>query len=158
MTFSDADIRLIRVLQEDFPTVEQPFAAVAERAGMSEEDAMEKITEWKGQGIIRRFGALLAHRRAGITANGMVVWDVPEEQIETLGARYAAHPAVSHCYARPRFDGWVYRLYTMVHATTREGVEAVAEELAAGVDNPHYRILYSTREFKKSDTKLFCED
>jgi DNA-binding Lrp family transcriptional regulator len=118
---------------------------------------MEKVKGWKEAGIIRRFGALVAHRRAGITANGMVVWDVPDEDIEKLGAIFAAHKAVSHCYSRPRFTGWPYRLYTMVHGKTREQVNGIAKELSASSGCDKYSILFSTREFKKSDTRLFFE-
>jgi siroheme decarboxylase len=157
MNVTQSEKELIRALQQDLPLAQHPFAEVAEQAGLTEQAALDKILEWKRTGVIRRFGALLAHRRAGFTANGMVVWDVTDEQLEPAGNQFSAHPSVSHCYARPAFPGWPYRLYTMVHGRSRDEVNSVAEELSRQSGISGYDILYSTREFKKSDTKLFCE-
>lgn len=158
MKFDDIDYGLISALQDNLPVEERPFAAIAERTGLTEEQVIEKIKKWKSSGAIRRFGALLAHRRAGINANGMVVWDTPEDQLEKLGAMFAAHGFVSHCYARPAFEGWPYCLYTMIHGRAKEEVEAAAKELSEQSGIKKYMILFSMREFKKSDTRLFRED
>ena len=153
----EKDKQLIRMLQENLPLDERPFRALAERAGMSEDEVIEKISGWKRDGVVRRFGALVAHRKAGFSANGMVVWDVPDEQIEEAGKKFSAHPSVSHCYARPTFEGWPFRLYTMVHGHSREEVEKTARELSGTFGGAKFIILYSTREFKKSDSRLFFE-
>lgn len=158
MGLSEKDIEIIRALQGDVEASPRPFAALAERLDVDEQQLIEKIKAWKSEGIIRRFGALVAHRRAGVAANGMIVWDVPEEDIERLGAVFSAHRAVSHCYARPRFPGWPYRLYTMAHGRTREQVLEIAKELSDSSGCKNYSILFSTKEFKKSDTRLFFED
>lgn len=155
---TDIDIKLLRALQEDLPVQEKPYSVIAMKTGIPENEVIEKIRQWKQDGSIRRFGVLLAHRRAGISANGMVVWNAPEDKIEDYGVRFAQHQAVSHCYARPVFEGWSYRLYTMVHGKTRDQVEAIAADLSKSVGLDDYFILYSTREFKKSDTRLFFED
>ena len=158
MEFTEMEVRLIRILQQDLPLVERPFDAIGASVGMSEDEVIEKIRNWQEAGIIRHFGSLLIHRRAGLVANGMIVWNVSEEEVEPVGERLATYPAVSHCYARPAFPGWPYRLYTMAHGVNREAVEAVARELSEAVGISDYRILFSNREFKKSDTRLFYED
>lgn len=158
MNLSETAISLIRALQEDLPDTERPFAAVAEKVGIGEDEVIRRVAQWKTDGVIRRFGALIAHHRAGFRANGMAVWKVDEEQLAALGERFARHPSVSHCYSRPAFPGWPYRLYTMVHGTTREAVEAIARELASETGLDEYDILFSTRELKKSDTRLFREE
>ena len=156
--FSKIEKKLIRELQCDLPESQRPFEVVADTVGISEEEVVMAVREWKQSGVIRRFGALLAHRKAGVSANGMVVWDAPDERLDEIGALFSECKRVSHCYARPRFPGWPYRLYTMIHGATREEVGIEAEALAkkAGLDK--YAILFSTREFKKSDTRLFCEE
>ena len=157
MNLTEKEIELIRTLQENLPLDEKPFAAVAARVGMDESEVLEKITRWKKQGVIRRFGALLAHRRAGFSANGMVVWNVADDQLQPVGEQFSKNAAVSHCYARPPFPGWPWRLYTMIHGKTRDAVETIAGELSEASGISDYKILFSTREFKKSDSRLFCE-
>ena len=44
------------------------------------------------RGLLRRVAAILYHRRAGFSANGMGVWQVPEAQILDIGRRMAAVP------------------------------------------------------------------
>ena len=42
--------------------------------------------------ILRRVAAILYHRRAGFSANGMGVWKVPEEEIMEVGAPHGLLP------------------------------------------------------------------
>ncbi len=158
MEFAEKEIRLLRALQEDLPVRERPYADLAARAGMSEAEALEIARRWKEAGIIRRMGAFIRHRKAGVKANGMVVWDVPEERIEEAGRAMSARDCVSHCYARPRSDKWPFRLYTMIHGATEDEVREQARLLSEELRVENFRILFSLRELKKSDTKLFMEE
>jgi DNA-binding Lrp family transcriptional regulator len=108
---------------------------------------------------MRRFGAVLRHRRVGYTANGMACWVVPEAQMETVGLRGAAFPEVSHCYQRPAYPPrWPYTLFTMIHGQTRDEVEAIVDEIARETGIGEYRVLYSTHEFKKERVRYFEEE
>ena len=71
------------------------------------------------QGVIRKFGAILRHQRAGITRNAMVIWAVPPDRTEEAGGVFASFREITHCYERrPPFEGR-YNLFTMIH--TAEG-------------------------------------
>jgi len=153
-----SDEELLKALQEGLPLCGQPYAELGARAGLSEDEVLRRIREWKDAGVIRKVGAFIAHRSAGIKANGMVVWDVPEDRLEEAGRRMAAHEMVSHCYARPRTARWPFRLYTMVHGRTREEVEAAVREIAAREKIENYKILFSMRELKKTETRMFTEE
>ena len=101
---------------------------------------------------MRRFAAVLNHRRAGFGANGMAVWRVPEDELERIGPQMAAFRSVSHCYRRPTYPDWPYSIFTMVHARSQELCEEVIEAIAqeTGITDPGARaVLYSTYEFKK---------
>ena len=104
---------------------------------------------------MRRFSAVLHHRRAGFKSNAMVVWKVPEERSEEVGNIMAQSRWVTHCYQRPTFPEWEYTHFSMIHATSQEACEQVAAEIseATGIDD--YRLLYSTREYKKSRVRYF---
>jgi DNA-binding Lrp family transcriptional regulator len=153
------DIPFIRALQQDLPLVPRPFAKIAERLGLSEEELLDKARELAGTGIMRRFSAVLRHRRIGYTANGMVCWVVPESQIAEVGRVAAGYSQVSHCYQRPAYPpDWPYTLFTMVHGQTRAEVESVVAEIARETGLDRYTVLYSTREYKKERVRYFEEE
>jgi DNA-binding Lrp family transcriptional regulator len=154
--FSDSDRAWVRELQKDIELVSRPFAPMAQRLGMSEEALLVKARDFLASGVMRRYGAVLRHRRAGFAANGMVCWVVPEDRVEEVGRLAATYPQVSHCYQRPsRPPDWPYTLFTMVHSRTQAEVEAVAENMAAASGICDYSILYSGREYKKERVKYF---
>ncbi len=107
------------------------------------------------QGTIRRFAAVLNHRQVGFSANGMVVWNCPQDRIDRIGAILASYPEVSHCYSRPAYPEWPYNLYAMIHGRSRQECESIAGKLAAATGLDNFRILFSTKEFKKKRLKLF---
>jgi len=151
------NIRVVRCIQEDLPLVERPFAVWAETVGMTETELLDLISTWISHGFMRRFAAILNHREVGFSANGMVVWSCPSEHIDTYGTILASHPEVSHCYHRPGFAEWPYNLYAMVHGRSVDECEKVAKKLAQEIGLGGYRILFSTKEFKKIRLKLFWD-
>jgi len=151
----ELDIRLIKMLQEGIPVTERPFEEIARRVTLSEEDVIRRINEWKANGTIRRFGAMIRHRLAGYSANAMVVWNVPEEQIEGFGTKAIEFPAVSHCYQRPQFPGFPYNIYTMIHGKSREECEFVARSISEATGVVEYKILYTNAEYKKTSPVYF---
>jgi len=154
---TEANVSAVRRLQEDLPLAERPFALVGEELELSETGVIDLIKEWLGQGIMRRFAAVLNHRQVGFGANGMIVWRCPDERIDACGRILASHAEVSHCYHRPAYAQWPYNLYAMVHGRTIEECRRVAEKLAEAAKLPDYQILFSTREFKKIRLKLFWD-
>ena len=147
--------RIIHELQQDLPVVSQPFAAVAETLGISEAELLEKVRELVADGTIRRFGATLRHQRSGFDANAMVVWEVGPERAEEVGAIFASFREVSHCYQRPALPNWPYRLFTMIHGSSREVCQEIAQRMAeaAGVEN--YELLFTEEELKKTTMAYF---
>ncbi len=150
-------IRIVRCIQEDLPLVSRPFRQLAAGLGMVEEELLAIIDDWLKAGVIRRFAAVLNHRQVGFSANGMVVWRSPLEQIDRLGAILGARAEVSHCYYRPAHPQWPYNLYAMVHGRSKEECLRIAARLAEAIELPDYDILFSTREFKKIRLKLFWD-
>ena len=155
VSLSDFDIQAIRELQEDLLMVPCPFDDMAQRLGVTTQRLFDIAREFEARGIMRRYSAVLHHRKAGFKDNGMGVWKVPPERSEEVGKKMAAHPAVTHCYERPTFPDWPYTHFTMIHATSREGCEEVAREISEATRINDYVMLYSTREYKKTRVRYF---
>lgn len=151
-------IRLVRCLQEDLPLKPRPFHALAQNLTIGSDDLMGLIRQWLARHWIRRFAAVLNHRRVGFGANGMLVWRCEPSRIDDAGTILAAFPEVSHCYQRQAYPQWPYNLYAMIHGKTEDECRRIAERLAQAVDIGEYRILFSTREFKKIRLKLFWNE
>lgn len=154
---SAREIAAVRALQNDLPLVAHPFLALAKEAGMAEEELLAHARQFIEGGEMRRFAAVLFHRRAGFTANGMVVWNVPAERVVAVGQQFAGYPAVSHCYQRPCYPDWPYSLFTMIHARSQEECERHVREMAGAAGIHDHAILYSVREFKKTRVRYFEE-
>jgi DNA-binding Lrp family transcriptional regulator len=154
---TDQDKNIIRELQKDIQLVPEPFITGAKNLGMSTADLLSKAKEFERTGIMRRFAAILRHREAGFSANGMVVWNVPDDKVDEIGYKIASFPQVSHCYQRPVYADWPFSLFSMIHARTTEAAETIASEISSTVGIKDYRILYSSREFKKERVKYFEE-
>ena len=163
VALTDDQKRLVRLLAGDFPIVQEPFAAMTlsngniERAGISGHDLLEQIRAWRAAGVIRRFGAVVAHQRLGYCANGMAVFQVPEERVDAVGKRLAEYEEISHCYRRPRLADWAYDLFAMVHGRSNAEVRAFVGRAARDLGLENYDILFSTAEYKKKSFEYFTE-
>jgi len=156
--FSEQEKRLIGELQQDIPVVNEPFAEIGKRVGLSGEQVLEKIQSWKREGLIRRFGSVLRHYKAGIATNVMIVWKVPAQRTPEVGPIMASFAAVSHCYERPVLPDWPYNLYTMVHATGKDECRQIAGEIARKTGIDDYQLLFSSKEYKKSSMEYFADE
>ncbi|HRH89428.1 MAG TPA: Lrp/AsnC family transcriptional regulator [Rubrivivax sp.] len=151
------DRELVAATQGGLPLVPRPYEAVAAVLGVDGETVRRHFAAMLQSGLVRRIGAVPNHYKLGYTANGMSVWDVADEQVDTLGERLAALPGVSHCYRRPRaLPLWPYNLFVMLHGRSRGEVEAQARDVAAllGTACRSHDILYSTAILKKSGLRL----
>jgi len=106
---------------------------------------------------MRRFAAILRHREAGFTANGMIVWKVPEERISEVGNKLGAFPQVSHCYERPVYPDWPYNVFSMIHCKSFDEAGQMTKDIQKQIDVSDYKILFSSREFKKTRVEYFVE-
>ena len=157
MPVSNFEIEVIRELQEDVPLVSRPFSPMAERLGISLQEMFDIADSFQERGLMRRFSAVLHHRRAGFRSNAMAVWKVPSERAIEVGNIMAQSRWVTHCYERPTFPDWPYTHFTMIHATSQDTCEDVAAELSEATGITEYMLLYSTREYKKTRVRYFVE-
>ena len=157
--YDETDIAVIRATQGDLPIVPEPYAAAAAALGMSEAELLEHLAGMKDRGLLRRVAAILFHRRAGFSANGMGVWAVPEDRVAEIGPRMAAYRGISHCYQRPTYPDWPYSVFTMAHGRSKEECDAILDAIAAQFPEIQDRAtLYSSTEFKKIRLLYFTDE
>ncbi len=156
--YDERDIAVIKALQGDMPIVSEPYAPAAEQLGLAQEDLLAHLEQMQERRLLRRVAAILFHRRAGFSANGMGVWKVPDDRVMELGPRMAAFRGISHCYQRPTYKDWPYSIFTMAHGRSKDECDAILDSIAdlTGVDER--ATLYSSTEFKKIRLLYFTED
>jgi DNA-binding Lrp family transcriptional regulator len=156
--YDDFDVAVIRATQGDMPVTEEPYASAAGQLKVTQEDLLVHLRGMQERRLLRRVAAILFHRRAGFSANGMGVWKVPDERIMELGPRMAAFRGISHCYQRPTYADWPYSIFTMAHGRSKEECDAILESIAADTGISDRATLYSSTEFKKIRLLYFTED
>ncbi len=155
---TESDVAFVREFQEDLPLESRPFDEMADRLRLTVDQLFTKAAEMITRRLMRRYAAVLHHRRAGFSANAMAVWNVPEDRSAEVGMTMAKHPAVTHCYERPRYEDWRFSHFTMIHAVTRGECEDIASKISDETDIEDYQLLYSHREYKKTRVRYFVDD
>jgi len=151
------DRKIIQATQAGLPLIGHPFQAIAEQCDCINEAVRQRLQHMLDCGIIRRIGAVPNHYRLGLKANGMTVWDVPDETAMMMGRQIGQLDFVSHCYLRPRhLPAWRYNLFAMVHGHTPDEVDAKTRLIAdlLGDRCDAHETLYSTAILKKSGMRL----
>jgi siroheme decarboxylase len=157
--YDELDRAVVRATQGDLPVVAEPYADAARELGMPVDKLIEHLQGMVERRLLRRVAAILFHRRAGFSANGMGVWKVPEERVLEAGGRMAAFRGISHCYQRPTYEDWPYQLFTMAHGRSKEECDAILDAVQAEVGCIEQRAtLYSSTEFKKVRLLYFTDD
>jgi siroheme decarboxylase len=154
---TEEDIATVRATQGPMPVVAEPYAPAAARLALPVETVLERLASLKQRGGLRRVAAILYHRRAGFSANGMGVWAVPDDQILETGKRMAAFRGISHCYERPTYPDWPYSVFTMAHGRSKEECDAILDSIADATGIGERATLYSSTEFKKVRMLYFTD-
>jgi siroheme decarboxylase len=145
------DRQLIAALQNGLPIVSRPYFAIAQTLHITEHEVIERLTSLKQQGLIKRLGVIVHHRKVGYRANAMIVWNIPDNSVDRIGKQLSQASFVNLCYLRPRHENWSYNLYCMIHGKSRDIVLAQLQIL---IEQYHlaefdYQVLFSLRCFKQ---------
>jgi DNA-binding Lrp family transcriptional regulator len=156
--YDEFDIDVIRATQGDMPVIEEPYAPAADKLGIPQDKLLEHLQQMQERRLLRRVAAILYHRRAGFSANGMGVWKVPDERIMEIGPRMAAFRGISHCYQRPTYQDWPYSIFTMAHGRSKDECDAILDSIATQTGIDERATLYSSTEFKKIRLLYFTDE
>lgn len=148
---------IIRELQGTIPLdTLHPYEEIAQRCGISEEELLRVLENWREQGMLRRTGVVLFHQRVGKTCNVMTAWAAPNPAtLQQAAELLCSYAEVTHCYERPACPEWPYNLYAMIHTNAIEQCEEIARTIAERTGITEYRLLPSTKEYKKKSLRYF---
>jgi len=152
MVLTDQDYRLIEAIQGGLPLCSRPYAEIGQHIGLDEQLVIERIAALQEGGVIKRMGIVVRHHELGYTANAMVVWDAPDQQVDAIGKQLGAQPCVTLCYQRPRhLPDWPYNLFCMIHGRDRDRVLDTIEQMVESLDLQDIprKTLFSGRRFKQ---------
>ena len=148
--------RLMELTQAGLPLVDNPWGWIGEQLGLDEQAVLDLLRQLQADGAIRRIAAVPNHYRLGYRHNGMTVWDVDDAALPRLGPLLGAQAFVSHCYRRPRRDGWSYNLFAMVHGRSAEEIEDYRAQIREllGEACRGDEMLVSSRILKKTGLRV----
>ncbi|QLH84258.1 Lrp/AsnC family transcriptional regulator [Halosimplex pelagicum] len=152
---SALDRRVLLEVQGGFPLTATPYRDVAEAVGAPVEEVLASVERLLADGCIKRIGCVVNHLVTGFDANCMVVWDVPDDELDDRGVDVGKLPYVTLCYHRPRRPDqeWSYNLFTMIHGREQDAVDAKIDELAAEYLPVDHERLYSTETLKQTGAR-----
>ncbi len=156
--YDEFDIEVIRATQGDMPVIPEPYAPAADKLGIPVDRLLTHMGQMQERRLLRRVAAILFHRRAGFSANGMGVWNVPDDKIMELGPQMAAFRGISHCYQRPTYEDWPYSVFTMAHGRSKDECDAILDSIATHTGIEDRATLYSSTEFKKIRLLYFTDE
>jgi len=152
---------LVVEIQDGLPITETPYADVADALDVDIEWVLRTIKRFNREGKIRRIGVIPNHYALGYTENGMTVWNVPDEKLDTVGPEVAALEFVTHCYERPRHeDVWPYNFFAMTHGRSEAESDRRIQEVKSTMEK-HWDVgegdwdsLFSTQILKKTGIRI----
>jgi siroheme decarboxylase len=146
------DFQLIAEVQAGLPIAARPYAVIADKLALSEQEVIERLRLLKAQGLIKRWGVVVKHRQLGYQANAMIVMNIADDSVAAVGRQISAYSCVNLCYQRPRQgETWPYNLYCMIHGKSREMVMQQWESVrqSCGLAEVAFEVLFSRRCFKQ---------
>lgn len=120
------DRQLLDIIQTDFPLVPRPYAELAQRLGISEEQALERVRALRAKKIIRRLGANFQSAKLGFVST-LCAAKVPDAQLETFISEVNAQPGVTHNYLREHS----YNVWFTLISPSREQSRKILEQISA---------------------------
>jgi DNA-binding Lrp family transcriptional regulator len=152
---STLEARLLLAIQDGLPLSATPYADVAAELAVETERVLAGVDRLLTTGCIKRVGCVVNHVVTGFENNCMVVWNVPDGQLNGCGTVVGELPYVTLCYHRPRRPklDWQYNLFTMIHGREAAAVEAKIDELATEYLPFDHERLYSTETLKQTGAR-----
>jgi siroheme decarboxylase len=148
--------KVLKILSHGLPICEEPYKELSEKIGVPQNKIFSFVQELVDANIISRFGMVINQEAVGYEENAIVVWDIPDEEVDQIGALLGLQEKISLCYRRQRqLPDWPYNLFTLIHGKTKQDVLAEINQIVSvnGIDDYACDMLISTETFKHTNTR-----
>ncbi len=137
------DKSILRELQGNLPVVSKPYAALAQRVGISEEELFKRVEKMMRAGIIRKFGLRIDSRKVGF-ASTLVAMKVPPARMDEVAERLNNFEGVTHNYARDH----AYNLWFTLIEKDEQALSETLDRIVREVEHEEMLDLPVLRKFK----------
>jgi len=104
--FTEREALVLNRVQKGIPGVSEPFKAIAEEIGLTEDEVLETVSHLKENNVIRNISGIFEGKKLGYFLS-LVAFEVPAERADAAAAIINSHPGVSHNYLRNhKFNIW----------------------------------------------------
>jgi len=128
--FSELEKHIINDFQQDLPLSSTPFADMAERLGVSENEVLNTVNKLQESGVISRVGPVFTPNRIGVST--LAAMSIPSEDLECVARIISAFPEVNHNYEREH----EFNLWFVVTASSEEHLAIVLHEIEQHAEYP----------------------
>lgn len=143
MQMDKSDKAILNRIQSDFPIAPRPFEVIADELGIDEQQVLDRVSNLKKAGIIRRIGANFVPGKVGFVST-LCAAQVPEDKIDFFSQVVNRFPGVTHNYQRDhQFNVW----FTFI-SRSREEIEQNLATIARETGVRTILNLPATKVFK----------
>ena len=144
MTLDTMDRRILDIIQTDFPLESRPYAIIAERLGITEQEALDRVNALRKSRLIRRLGANFQSAKLGFVST-LCAAKVPTEKMDDFVARVNACPGVTHNYLREHAYNIWFTLISPSREESQATLDALTEATGIAILNLPATKLYKIR-------------
>lgn len=140
---NEIDKKILRELQENLPIVKRPYASVAGKIGVTEEEFFSRVKKFIARGVIRKFGLRIDSKKVGF-ASTLVAMKVPKDKLDEIAGQLNSYESVTHNYARDH----EYNLWFTLIDRDEEALKKTLEQIGREVEHEEMLNLPVLRKFK----------
>lgn len=123
----ELDRAIINGLQGGFPISDHPFAEIAARFNIGEQELIARIDSLLENKVLSRFGPMYHAERMGGSLS-LAALKIPEEDFERVAKIVNAMPEVAHNYARDHILSMWFVLATETPQAHAEALKKIERE------------------------------
>lgn len=138
--------REVLALLRDIPLEERPFREISKRVNIDESSLVSLMKELAEKGVLLDVGGTLDGEKVGFRYNAMVMIKGNEDMCIRIAEEI---PEASHVvYREVTYGEWPYRLYFMIHGTSKGLVDTYIRHIIRIAGAEDYEAVYSLKNLK----------
>jgi len=124
-TLDEIDRRLLQLVQNDFPILENPWKKISCLLELNEDEVLIRIRRLYNKGIIRKIGAVVDPPKMGLSASTLIAIQIPQNKVKAVSKIINSYPNVTHNYERDN----EYNIWFTLSAQNMELLEGTLADI-----------------------------